>query len=625
MVAARSRIHTIRQSRLAAAPLLIGLLFACLAARLFFLQLLMGPAVRAAAIQSREDRIVLPAHQGAILDRAGHPLAISVYSGALGFDPSVAWAHEGQGRPLTSDEIRSSAWRLAQLLHAPIEPMLAKIDAAIRDYPRAPRCRFVLLQRGISLFQAESIRSARPRLAGFGVSDGAVRFYSGGASAAQVVGFSSASGAGLEGLELGCAAWLRGRNGFATAEVDPLKREIPGTLRKLSPAEDGLDVHTTLDADAQQIATEEAESIYSQFHPHGVAIIVEEPQTGNIRAMVSVPNFDANPTPQDPGVRPPIPSGALRNRCVGALYEPGSTMKSLTIAAALDEHVVTPETTFYCSGSYRVGNRTIHEAHGEVHHTVDPQIILCRSCNIGAAQVGLLMGARRLCDAFRRFGIMDRLDLHLPGVQYGRWSFDSSAHAFSAAKAARSAFGQAVTTTPLHMALAYGAIANGGVLMAPRLVSELTSPGGKVVESWQPRAIRRVIKKSTAAEVRGMLRTVVSEGTGRCAAIPGYQIAGKTGTASCYKPGAYVGSFIGMIPAGPDAQPRAVILVVVDRPDPSAGYYGAEVAAPAFRAIARRLATLWHMPEDDPEGLQAAEAARDPSKPAAAQPIASSR
>jgi stage V sporulation protein D (sporulation-specific penicillin-binding protein) len=164
------------------------------------------------------------------------------------------------------------------------------------------------------------------------------------------------------------------------------------------------------------------------------------------------------------------------------------------------------------------------------------------------------------------------------------------------------AFGHSITTTPLHVALAYAAIANGGLLMKPRLITSITDTNGNVRVKRDPRVVRRVISEETSASVREMLRAVVSDGTGRIAAVHGYQIAGKTGTAQKYKKGAYVGSFIGFFPASPGVKPRAVILVAVD--EPHGAYYGAEVAAPAFQAIASRLISYWHVPEDDPDATQ---------------------
>ncbi len=396
---------------------------------------------------------------------------------------------------------------------------------------------------------------------------------------------------------------LDGHDGFAIAQVDDRRREIPDTLQRLVPAHDGLDVYTTIDSNAQHIVTQEVQRVYEKYHPQGISAVVVDPITGDVLSLVSLPTFDPNP-----GKRQGLNGESLADRCAARLYEPGSTLKALTIAAALDAGVISLESTFYCGGRIQVGRGVIHcvlhgasERYG--HGTETPIDIMRHSCNVGAAQIGLRMGAKRLYAAERRFGLLDPLGTGLPAEQHGRLSFDPHEKIDSPGKVARVAFGHAITTTPLHVAMAYAAIANGGILMKPRLITAVKDANGKVRQSWEPKAVRRVLSPRTSAEVAAMLRAVVSNGTGKIAAIPGYQIAGKTGTAKKYRRGAYVGSFVGFLPASPHARPRAVILIAVD--EPHGAYYGAEVAAPAFQAIARRLMAYWHVPEDDPQGLQA--------------------
>jgi stage V sporulation protein D (sporulation-specific penicillin-binding protein) len=577
-----------------------------LVGRLLYLQGIHGAELHRKAIRNRLQPIKLSALRGTIYGRDDQPLSASLYSGTAGFDPFAVQTGPGspQAAAKVQEQLANSVTRMAALLHVPLSTLQAIVSRACAEYPRLKK-RFYPIKRGLNLEQATLLREAKPRLLGFGVSDGVERLYSSGSSTAQVIGFLDAGGVGMAGLERGCGKWLTGKDGKVIAEVDNRKHEIPGSATERHSAVNGLDVHTTLDANAQHIATDEAQQIVAKFHPEGVSVVIVEPDTGDIRALVSLPNFDANPDPTHPGRRPPISASALRERCVGGVYEPGSTLKTLTIAAALDSGVISEANTYYCSGEYRIGKRSIHCAHGEVHHTVTPQDILRESCNIGAAQIGLQMGGPQLYKAVERFGLFDKFDLGLPVQRAGRWSEDTRAAEFSAAKTARVAFGHSITTTPLHVAMAYAAIANGGVLVRPRLLTSLTDDHGRVVKKWEPQAARRVISAQTSATMMRMLRTVVTDGTARVTAMPGYQVAGKTGTASKYKRDAYVGSFIGMIPAGINTKPRAVILVTVDTPDTSKGYYGADVAAPYFKAIARRLMDCWRVPEDDPNGTQA--------------------
>jgi stage V sporulation protein D (sporulation-specific penicillin-binding protein) len=597
--------------RMETAFLVILACYLGLIGRLVYLQGTQGPTLRLEATQLREQRIPLRAHRGSLLDRDGKPLAVSLYSGIVGFDPSAVVPDPNNPKKTAKlqHDLADSVQRAATLLHIP-EPTLAGLvaEAQQRFNPNKP-VRFVPVRRDVPLEMAQQIRDARPRLLGFGVADGSQRVYSSGDSAAQVVGFLGSGGEGAAGLERGCDSWLNGQDGFAVAEVDDRRREIPDTLQRLIPAHDGMDIHTTLDANAQHIVTQEAQRVYDQYHPKGIAAVVVDPNTGDVLALVSLPSFDPNP-----GQRKTLQGENLADRCAARLYEPGSTLKALTIAAALDDGVINLSSTFFCGGQLQVGHGVIHcVLHGAAerygHGLETPQDIIRHSCNVGAAQIGLRMGAKRLYAAERKFGLFDPLALDLPAVQHGRLSFDRNEKINSPGKVARVAFGHSITTTPLHVAMAYAALANGGILMQPRLLTSITDANGKTRQKWDPKPIRRVISAQTSAEICAMLRTVVSNGTGKVAAIPGYQVAGKTGTANKYRRGAYVGSFIGFLPASPNVKPRAVILMAVD--EPHGAYYGAEVAAPAFQAIARRLMAYWHVSEDDPQGVQAHTAAEN--------------
>ncbi len=615
---------SIQKRRINIAFLFILACYLALMARLLYLQGLHGAEIREQASRQRLQTIVKSARRGSIYDRDGALLATSLYSGEVGFDPAVACVDgkDPKTRRKIEEQLARSIPLVAGVLQMPRADLEAIIDKARADYhaalaanalpgqPAARRpIRFVRLKRGVSLETAQTIRDTRPRLMGFGVLDDSTRAYASGASAAHVVGFLGSAAkkpVGRAGLERSCEPWLRGDDGRAVAELDDHKREIADTLQMLKPVRDGYDVHTTLDADAQHIATLEAQKIVAQYHPKGVSVVVLDPNKGDILALVSVPNFD--PNPEQRALLGQLPRAELpehfRDRCTASLYEPGSTLKALTIAAALDKNIVSLNSGFYCSGELHVNKKTIHCAHGEVHGDEGLADILRHSCNVGAAEIGMRMTARKLYTADQQFGLLDKLDLNLPGLPSGRWSFDKNEKQFTEAKAARVAFGHSIATTPLHVALAYGALANGGTLMKPRLITSLTDSRGRIIRQWDAQSVRRVISTQTSAHLTTMLRGVVSNGTAKAIAMPGYQIAGKTGTAKKYAPGKYVGSFVGYLPAGPNVKPRVVILVAVDEPQGDK-YYGGEVAAPAFAAIASHLMQQWHIPEDDPEGSQA--------------------
>lgn len=613
----KSRTGFFPKNRLFWVGLVLTASYLGLVGRLSFLQGVQGHKIRAVALQERLEYLPRKARRGAILDKDDRPLAIGLYSGTVGFDPAVlASPHlDPRTRKRLQKQVAKALPLASTLLGIPLSQLNEDIQKATDLYkkrlnsPDPPEHGFYPLRYGLTQTQSQQVRAAH--LCGFGVQDMLVRRYLCGPDAAQVVGIVNAEGHGVLGIEQGCNQWLTGLNGYAVMELDAHRHEIPSTLHGLRGVRNGLDVHTTLDADVQHIATQEALRIWKQFHPHGVAVVVIEPQTGDIRALVSLPNFDPNPLPNNPLKRSPISFEALFDRCTATLYEPGSTIKPLLISGALREGVITPQTHFFCSGEYKVGKRTIHCAHGEVHGDEDIAKILRVSCNIGAAQIGLRLGGERLKKIYADFGLFTPPPIPLPGVTRGHWSLDPHEGPYSQAKTARAAFGQSLTVTPLGLAMAYAAIANNGLLMQPRLVTALTDAEGRAIQTFSSEPVRQVVSPQIAKEVRSMLCGVVSSGTGQSAAIPGYIVAGKTGTATKYRPGAYIGSFIGMVPADPNTIPKAVILVVVNQPT-TGRYYGAEVAAPAFHNIAERLMTLWRVPQDDPQNTQAIAAGQFP-------------
>jgi stage V sporulation protein D (sporulation-specific penicillin-binding protein) len=591
--------------------LLVLACYLALIGRLVYLQGYEGPLLRSEAIHNRQQKIVIRSHRGSICDRDGKLLAVSLYAGKVGFDPTALKFDGEDPKRRAKDEqaLARNIRTVAAILKVPAEEVNAIVQQGRTATPAKP-VRFIPIMKGVDLDTAQKIREAHPKLIGFGVDDGTRRFYACGENAAHVVGVLGGDSVGASGLERTYQRWLQGVNGFAVVQVDDLLREIPGTTQRIDPARDGYDVFTTLDTNAQQIATEEARRVADLYHPAGISIVVVDPSNGDVLALVSMPTFDPNPG-QRRGVDTKLLPEMMRERCASTLYEPGSTLKSLTIASALDSGVINMNSQFFCSGQLPVGNKVIHcVLHGATeaggHGQETPQDILRHSCNVGAAQIGMKMGPDLLFEYMNKFGLFDPLYMGLPAEQYGRLSFDKTENVHSMAKVARVAFGHSITTTPLHVAMAYAALANDGVLMRPRLVSCVKDSNGATVKSWAPVPIRRVVSSQTSRQMMSMLQMVVTNGTGKVAAIPGYMVAGKTGTANKYHRGKYVGSFIGIMPASMRQKPRAVILVAVD--EPKGAYYGAEVAAPAFQAIARRLLACWRVPEDDPKSEQAKEA-----------------
>ena len=375
-------------------------------------------------------------------------------------------------------------------------------------------------------------------------------------------------GKGVAGLEFALDKTLCGKSGSMKMEVDNLGREIPDTRSEMKPATEGLDVVTTLDTTVQHIVSEEVAKVVAQYHPKGIAAVVVEPETGDILALVSMPSFDPNPGKPRHLIKE---DERLRERTVASLYEPGSTLKTLTVAAALQEGTINLNTGFYCGGKLKIGKRNIkcdlHAGEHAGHGMVNPLDLIRRSCNIGSAQIGMKMGYTKLHGWMDKFGLLTNPHLGLQGETKGYWSLDKHEDQTANGKLARVAFGHSITTTPLNVAMAYAAIANGGNLMKPRIVVGYRNSEGKTVKEFAPQVQRKnLLSAQTCNEVRAMLRSAVSNGTGTSAAINGYQLAGKTGTAKKYRAGLYVASFAGFVPAAAASKPRAVILVAVDEP-----------------------------------------------------------
>ena len=607
--------------------------YAALVGRLVYLQGTEGTRLRDEAVRRRTRTIPIAARHGAILDRNGVPMAVSIYSGTVGFDASVLETEGMDAKKIAhiNERLTDSIQRVAKILQLPADALTEKVRQAKSEYSAAkadkkPRC--FVIQKDIPLEIAQALarendpeylrktggkdadgkpKKRKEALLGFGVNAGSKRTYPGKASAAQVIGMTDAQGNGVAGIERGGSKWLVGAAGKVVAEVDGRSRQIPDTEISRTPQKDGLDVQTTLDAFIQGIATNEAQTIVDKYHPNGVSIVVLEPETGDILALVSMPNYDPNPDAHSK-----MPEAAHMERCNSWLYEPGSTLKVLTVAAGLNSGTISEGSRFNCNGSIKVDKHAIHcDWHGGTnkHGYIGAADILRVSCNVGAAQIGLAMGPHKLYDAEKSFGLFDKLPIELPNRMRGRLSFDKREKIYTKAKAARVAFGHSITTTPLHVALAYAAIANGGLLMQPRLVMATKDENGNIKQKFDPKPVRQVISPSVAALVTRMMQGVVADGTGKVAAIAGYTVAGKTGTAHKYTgAGAYVGSFAGFLPSAGAAKPRVVILVAVD--EPQGAHYGADVAAPSFQHLAAQLMNHWHVAEDDPDGAQYAEAHR---------------
>jgi stage V sporulation protein D (sporulation-specific penicillin-binding protein) len=530
--------------------------------RLFDVQVRHGPSYARDALAQQSDTVDVFARRGSILDRDGNVLVRSLPSESVYAVP----------RDLT-DPNRT----VAQLTK-----IFGKLDkgtiAALHDN----RLWFVWIARKVPHAIADRVRALGIDGIDLKEEETGQRVDTSGTLASTILGFVGTDENGLDGIEYAFDNVLRGRSGQVTLDADAFGRPIPfGKERIVKPAEPGDNVQLTIDS-YLQFTTERA--LAKQMKAYraldGTAIVMN-PQTGAVLAMANLPDYDPDRFWR-------YDDAQRRDRAVMDAYEPGSTYKLVMAAAALQSHKVTLATRFPARDELVVGGHTIHNADDDMPLAGNMETlgqIVEYSHNVGAAEVGMFIGASTFYAMERKAGFGSPSGIQLPGENPGIVPPPST---WSGSSLATMSFGQGVAVTPIAMARYYCAIANGGLLLQPRIVRAVYDQHGTLVRSYPPKVVRRIFSERTAAELRGFLRLVVLHGTGDPSAqIPGYTTAGKTGTAQMvvhgvYRPGWYAASFIGMVPA---EHPRYVIYVKLDRPIGS--YYGSEVAAPAFDEIAR--------------------------------------
>src|SRR6266850_6630699 len=379
--------------------------------------------------------------------------------------------------------------------------------------------------------------------------------------------------------------YLHGQDGYRFIEHNRAGQEIVPYRGQERPPRDGYQVHLTVDLGLQNIVENEIDAAMQQYSPQKAMIILMRPQTGEILAMANRPHFDLN---QRSEAKPE----QMKNRAIIDMMEPGSTFKIVSAAAALNEHRVRPDTIIFCEkGLWNFGGRPLHDH--KAYADLSVQDILVKSSNIGAAKLALSIGEQKFYEYIRRFGFGDRTGVELPGEIPGVIRPPQS---WSKISITRIPMGHEVGVTPLQMTVAMAVIANGGKLVTPRIIKSINTPEGKTISSLSPVILRQVISPETAREIGDALRGVVSDrGTAAAAAVPGFTIAGKTGTAQKvdprggYEQGKYVVSFSGYLPAD---HPEFVGLVVLDgahtnKPELN---YGGLVAGPIFSRVAEQAA-----------------------------------
>jgi len=522
--------------------------------RLFFIQLFRSDYLSEIAKKQHNLFVELEPRRGTIYDSRSRPQAVNLVMDSLFVTP----------RSIPDKEKEKVIRVLSQVLNLDSTALRSKL------YRKKS---FVWIARKIPALQADAIKKAN--LKGVGFIKESKRSYPNGYLASHVIGFSGLDNNGLEGLELLFDKYLKGEPGWSLVMRDARQKKLDFADNMLSPV-DGCDLFLSIDEIIQYIAERELDKAYNEFHAKGASIIVMDPYSGAILAMANRPTFDMNDYSK-------VTKDQMRNRAICDLFEPGSVFKVVTASAALEEKKVKEEDRFFCeNGSYRYGNRVLHDH--KPHGVLTFREVIELSSNIGTSKVAQLLGPDLLYRYIRLFGFGAKTGIDLPGEIPGMIRGPKS---WSKTSILSIPMGQEVGVTALQLASAMSVIANGGQLMKPFVVREVRDKNGKIVQQFPPRLVNQVLSADTAARIRKILTGVVEEGTGKLAKIPGFSAAGKTGTAQKLEPNGtyshdkFIASFVGFAPA---EEPLITIVVSVDEPRPV--YFGGVVAAPVFSNVA---------------------------------------
>jgi cell division protein FtsI (penicillin-binding protein 3) len=560
-------------------------------ARLVNLQIFQHTAMLEEALHEQEHTIHPVGIRGDIVDRYGAVLAYSVAASAITSAP----------KDVLFPEVTVAALCLA----------LADCTASDRaDFfaMLSTSKDFGYLRRGESVTPAQADRIQRLKLKGIGLLPDTQRYYPNVELAAHVLGYVGRDNKGLGGIEHAYDEAIRGQPGTVRVQVDARNKRMETRVDEAPTT--GATVELALDQYLQYIAERELAAGVAAHHAEGGTVVIMDPATGEILAMANVPTFNPNAYEQ-------VSAEVRRNRAVQDAYEPGSTFKIVTVSAALQEGVwALTDLIDTAPGYLQIGSRRIHDSEGHNNGVLSVEDVVVKSSNVGAGKIGLRIGAERLERYVQRFGFGKILLPDLPGQSAGR--VYSVAELTDSALASLS-IGYQISVTPLQMATAVSAVANGGILYEPHLVRALIRDG--VRQLFAPNPIRQAITPETAATMTSILEDVVRRGTGTKAALDGYTVAGKTGTAQklinhVYSETAYNASFVGFVPS---RHPALTIVVVVDTPH-GGSYFGGDVAAPIFNRIAE--AALRHLRVPPTAGSRSAVVVPAAAEPAPAPRVA---
>jgi cell division protein FtsI/penicillin-binding protein 2 len=606
--------------RLLAMLALVVAAFVGLGFRLVDLQVWRHGELAALAEKGSQEKIPQAARRGDILDANGNLLATTVPVKTVCANPSLignqqaAVAHalatllqmneadlfqKLQPRLMKNQNGQTVTNQYAVLQRKVSDETWQKISCAMTNLPLA------VDESKMSKAERVNFRNFAYNLRQYAIfgEDDQLRVYQNGSLAAHVLGFvgtrqntnNISELFGYDGIEKSFDDKLEGASGWRVTGMDSRKNELAQLRDEDVQARDGLSVVLTIDTAVQNILETELAGAMREHAPASITGIITRPSTGEILAMASFPNFDPNNLQT-------ITTNNEQNRVISDVMEPGSTFKTIVISGALNEHIVNLNDTVFCeNGVFHYGGIILHDSEGHHFGNLTVEQVLEKSSNIGASKIGMKLQAPRLFDYMENFGLGAATGIPLPGEVSAK-RFVRPANEWGKYSIAQIPMGQGVAVTRLQMAMAVGAIANGGVLMRPMLVKQLQDSDGNIVQKYEPQAVRRVVSEDTAKEMVEALKTVVSDdGTAPQARLADYVVAGKTGTAQKVVDGKYandrfVVSFIGFFPAD---NPQICISIVMDSPKEGGRAFGGALCGPVFHNVAERCASYLNIPADE--------------------------
>ncbi len=541
----------------------LAVVFTVFSGRLVYLQINRGEAFSALANQTQVLKQVMAAKRGSIRDLRGEILASDMPLRRVIVDGSHV-------KPEARDQVVAL---LSKTLGLPADDLLKKIT---------PNRRYLVVKHQVPVQTADNLKKQadEQKLSGIYFEPDSARVYPDGSLLCHVVGFTDFDGSGIQGVEKSMNRYLEGHSGYRYITRNRAGQELVQLRGLEQQPQDGYNVNLTIDIGLQSIVEKELDAAVKKYSPETATAILMRPKTGEIVAMASRPYFDLN-------ARLAAAPEQMKNRAIIDMIEPGSTFKIVTLSGVLNEHLVRPDTTVYCeNGRWEYAGKLLHDSHPIGECSVHD--VLVHSSNIGAAKLALQLGENRLYNYIKLYGFGERTGIDLPGEINGRVAPTRN---WTKISITRIPMGQGVCVTPLQMVMAMGAIANGGKLMLPQVVHSITDDKDVPIAEFPPAVIRQTVDPQTVKELIPALEDVVSpRGTAKGAAVAGYGVGGKTGTAQKVSPaggymtGKYVVSFVGFLPTN---NPELVGMVMLDNANTKPNEnFGGLVAAPVFSSIA---------------------------------------